>query len=413
MSDYIFNNNHSSTDSFNVVSQIQDLQSDSIFKHFFDDNFNPKSFTLIEGVTISEQINKISNGIEILNKHLHNLICEKFEDLLAQASNIEEFEDILKGINSKIQILLTNLERLRAKLVEPHNKISFQVVLLNRLQITCDLLRRVIRIIHLNKRLQQNKLDIESNTITREITKVAQCINEIEFLLGEEPKLNEIEIIQNDCSKMRNIKNDLIEISHDLLMSGLQKQDQIAIGSALQVFYSLKMLNDKVNQIIVGKQEYISKSIKDAIDFNSLVPKSYQKGGPGGAVIPMTYNQNVNFRNSFWNNIDSLFEKIYISFNQMNILYKILKKRRDSVTHTLFIDEIDMVDGVNEFLIYTSKSLSEQICKASSDYPLLKNAFESENTKFLSMFSELWKRIAREDKDLNAEKVFAFINATF
>lgn len=413
MSDYIFNNNHSSTDSFNVVSQIQDLQSDSIFKHFFDDNFNPKSFTLIEGVTISEQINKISNGIEILNKHLHNLICEKFEDLLAQASNIEEFEDILKGINSKIQILLTNLERLRAKLIEPHNKISFQVVLLNRLQITCDLLRRVIRIIHLNKRLQQNKLDIESNTITREITKVAQCINEIEFLLGEEPKLNEIEIIQNDCSKMRNIKNDLIEISHDLLMSGLQKQDQIAIGSALQVFYSLKMLNDKVNQIIVGKQEYISKSIKDAIDFNSLVPKSYQKGGPGGAVIPMTYNQNVNFRNSFWNNIDSLFEKIYISFNQMNILYKILKKRRDSVTHTLFIDEIDMVDGVNEFLIYTSKSLSEQICKASSDYPLLKNAFESENTKFLSMFSELWKRIAREDKDLNAEKVFAFINATF
>lgn len=412
MSEYIFNNNHSSTDSFNVVSQIQDLQSDSIFKNFFDDNFNPKSFTLVEGVTISEQINKISNGIEMLNKHLHNLICEKFEDLLDQASNIEEFEDILKGIHSKIQILLTNLERLRAKLIEPYNKISFQIVLLNRLQITCDLLRRVIRIIHLNKRLQQNQLFIESNTITREITKVAQCINEIEFLLAEEPKLNEIEIIQNDCSKMRNIKNDLIEISHDLLMSGLQKQDQIAIGSALQVFYSLKMLNDKVNQIIVGKQEYISKSIKDAIDFNCLVPKSYQKG-PGGAVIPMTYNQNVNFRNSLWNNIESLFEKIYISFNQINILYKILKKRRDSVTHTLFIDEIDMVDVVNEFLIYTSKSLSEQICKASSDYPLLKNAFEIENTKFLSMFSELWKRIAREDKDLNAEKVFAFINDTF
>lgn len=75
------------------------------------------------------------------------------------------------------QCLLSAVERLRAKIVEPYNKIELQTVMLSRLHATSDLLRRVARIQHLSHRLgaqmQGSNLDI---------TKAAQSLSELSML---------------------------------------------------------------------------------------------------------------------------------------------------------------------------------------------------------------------------------------
>jgi hypothetical protein len=391
----------------NSFDPFDELRSDETYKHFLSDSFDSQTISSMHGMTINEQIIKITNGIEILNKNLNSLVCDKYEDLLAQSTKIETLEDVLKVIQTKIQSLLTALERIRAKLVEPYNRILQQMVLLNRLQSTCDLLRRTIRIIHLGKRLEQSKLEeTEPTLLIREIIKVAQYINEIESILSDDSNdlLKKIQTIENDIKLAKSIKITVLKEANDILINGLAKQDNNYISAALQVFYSLKMLNQKVEQITIEKQDYISNAIKEAIDV-TIMNQNKSITGPGRVVIPMTIGQNVSFRSTLRNNIDTLLENIYSAFSQMSSIYKIIKKKRDPLTHICFIDDLENKDGLNEFWSHVTKSLSEQLCKAANDSIILKQALEGEYPKLLSSFSELWKRIARDDKDINAEKV--------
>lgn len=64
--------------------------------------------------------------------------------------------------------------RIQSKVAEPYNKIVSRTAQLRRLQDTCDLLRRIIRITYLSKRLQT-----QLQGGAREITKAAQSLNEL------------------------------------------------------------------------------------------------------------------------------------------------------------------------------------------------------------------------------------------
>ena len=59
-------------------------------------------------------------------------------------------------------------------MTEPYEKILSRTTQLRRLQETCDLLRRIIRIIYLSKRLHG-----QLQGGAREITKAAQSLNEL------------------------------------------------------------------------------------------------------------------------------------------------------------------------------------------------------------------------------------------
>jgi hypothetical protein len=72
------------------------------------------------------------------------------------------------------QSLLSAVERLRTKIVDPFNKIELQTVMLSRLHATSDLLRRVARIQHLSRRL-----GAQMQGSNPDITKAAQSLSEL------------------------------------------------------------------------------------------------------------------------------------------------------------------------------------------------------------------------------------------
>uniref|UniRef100_A0A803XKX2 Conserved oligomeric Golgi complex subunit 5 N-terminal domain-containing protein n=1 Tax=Meleagris gallopavo TaxID=9103 RepID=A0A803XKX2_MELGA len=152
------------------------LSATECYADFFREDFDVKAYTSqsIHRAVIAEQLAKLAQGISQLDKELHVQVVARHEDLLAQATGIESLEGVLQMMQTRIGALQSTVDRIRAKIVDPYNKIVSRTAQLAKLQAACDLLRRIIRILHLSKRLQG-----QLQGGSREITKAAQSLNEL------------------------------------------------------------------------------------------------------------------------------------------------------------------------------------------------------------------------------------------
>ena len=387
---------------------VEHLMSDETYKYFISDSFDSKTITSLHGMTINEQIIKITNGIDLLNKSLHSLVCNKYEDLLTQSAKIDNLEEVLKIIQNRINSLLVGVQRIRAKLIDPYGRICRQITVLNRLQTTCDLLRKTIRIVSLGKRLNETRLDETEDTILlREMTKAGHYVCQIEAIVEEDcdNSLNKINIIKNDLKSVVSYRRKLLEMADQMFHIGVERQDSNRLNAVLQVFFSLKVLDQKVKQITEEKQDFISRAVTEAMDVSGLTQN--RNTGPGRVIISMTIAQNSSLRSTLRQNIETLIENTHTTFCQISLIYKILRKKRDSLANSCLIEQMESTDtdGLVQFWSHITKSLSEQLCKAANDSVVVRQALETEYPNYLNSFSELWKRISHDHKEINAEKV--------
>uniref|UniRef100_A0A8C4VNV3 Component of oligomeric golgi complex 5 n=1 Tax=Gopherus evgoodei TaxID=1825980 RepID=A0A8C4VNV3_9SAUR len=153
-----------------------ELLGDECYADFLREDFDVKTYTSqsIHQAVIAEQLAKLAQGISQLDKELHLQVVARHEDLLAQATGIGSLEGVLQMMQTRISALQSTVDRIRAKIIDPYNKIVSRTAQLAKLQAACDLLRRIIRILYLSKRLQG-----QLQGGSREITKAAQSLNEL------------------------------------------------------------------------------------------------------------------------------------------------------------------------------------------------------------------------------------------
>ncbi|CAG2056809.1 unnamed protein product [Timema podura] len=148
------------------------IANDEFFQQFLDKERCPDVKPNVV-LSVAEQIKKLSEVITLMDKELQKQVLSNHEGLLSQATWVEKLEEVLAVMQTHVQSLLSAVERLRTKIVEPFSKIETQTVMLSRLHATSDLLRRVARIQHLVKRLNsQMKL--------ADINKAAQSLSELD-----------------------------------------------------------------------------------------------------------------------------------------------------------------------------------------------------------------------------------------
>uniref|UniRef100_A0ABI7XAF7 Conserved oligomeric Golgi complex subunit 5 N-terminal domain-containing protein n=1 Tax=Felis catus TaxID=9685 RepID=A0ABI7XAF7_FELCA len=159
-----------------AAATVRELLQDECYSDFLNEDFDVKTYTSqsIHQAVIAEQLAKLAQGISQLDKELHLQVVARHEDLLAQATGIESLEGVLQMMQTRIGALQGAVDRMKAKIVEPYNKIVARTAQLARLQVACDLLRRIVRILYLTKRLQG-----QLQGGSREITKAAQSLNEL------------------------------------------------------------------------------------------------------------------------------------------------------------------------------------------------------------------------------------------
>ncbi|EMP30353.1 Conserved oligomeric Golgi complex subunit 5 [Chelonia mydas] len=121
---------------------------------------------------------------------------------------------VLQMMQTRIGALQSTVDRIRAKIIDPYNKIVSRTAQLAKLQAACDLLRRIIRILYLSKRLQG-----QLQGGSREITKAAQSLNElVEEMIEDDGekggRRNGTEQVHNDSkSRSRNITTAVGQLS--------------------------------------------------------------------------------------------------------------------------------------------------------------------------------------------------------
>uniref|UniRef100_M3ZGJ4 Conserved oligomeric Golgi complex subunit 5 n=1 Tax=Xiphophorus maculatus TaxID=8083 RepID=M3ZGJ4_XIPMA len=351
------------------------------YSDFLDEDFDVKTYTAqaIHQAVIAEQLAKLAQGISQLDKELHSQVVARHEDLLAQATGIESLE----GIYQRFFILM------RAKIVDPYNKIVGRITQLARLQVACDLLRRIIRILYLSKRLQG-----QLQGGSREITKAAQSINELDYL-SQGVDLSGIEVIENDLLLISRARLEVENQAKRLLEQGMEIQNPTQVGTALQVFYNLGSLRETITSVVGGYQTTIKDNVSKALDIKGLTQPTNPRGAPGRAVMP-TPGNTAAFRAALWTNLEKLMDQICAACRQVQHLQKVLMKKRDPVSHVCFIDEIIKVSGLKCFA-YVCLSACLFSFPASS---FLKQAFEGEYPKLLRLYNELWRRLQQYSASL-------------
>uniref|UniRef100_A0A668A6F0 Conserved oligomeric Golgi complex subunit 5 n=1 Tax=Myripristis murdjan TaxID=586833 RepID=A0A668A6F0_9TELE len=370
----------------------------SCYTDFLNEDFDVKTYTAqaIHHAVIAEQLAKLAQGISQLDKELHSQVVARHEDLLAQATGIESLEGVLQMMQTRISALQGAVDRIRTKIVDPYNKIVARTTQLARLQVACDLLRRIIRILYLSKRLQG-----QLQGGSREITKAAQSLNELDYL-SQGVDLSGIEVIENDLLLISRARLEVENQAKRLLEQGMEIQNPTQVGTALQVFYNLGNLRETISAVVGGYHTSIRDNVTSALDIKSLTQPANTRGAPGRAVLP-TPGNTAAFRAALWTNLEKLMDQICAACRQVQHLQKVLTKKRDPVTHVCFIDEI-IKDGQHDIL-YTfwtdvTNTLSEEFHKATEASSFLKQAVEGEYPKLLRLYNELWRRLQQYSASL-------------
>ncbi|XP_016395009.1 conserved oligomeric Golgi complex subunit 5-like [Sinocyclocheilus rhinocerous] len=372
-------------------STANSLLKDECYTDFLKEDFDVKTYTAqaIHHAVIAEQLAKLAEGISQLDKELHCQVVARHEDLLAQATGIESLEGVLQMMQTRIAALQSAVDRIRTKIVDPYNKIVARTAQLARLQVACDLLRRIIRILYLSKRLQG-----QLQGGSREITKAAQSLNELDYL-SQGVDLSGIDVIENDLLFISRARLEVENQAKRLLEQGMEIQNPSQVGTALQVFYNLGNLRETIRSVVDGYRTSVQENVVNALDIKVLTQPANTRGAPGRAVMP-TPGNTAAFRAALWTNLEKLMDQICAACGQVQHLQKVLTKKRDPVSHVCFIDEIikdGQPDILHAFWSSVTQTLSEELQKATAASTFLKQALEGEYPKLLRLYNELWKRL--------------------
>jgi len=371
---------------------IEHLKQDDIFKDFLNPVFDPEEYAnkIIESQLIGQSLGKLADGISLINKEILTQVSDHHEDLLSQATGIETLEGVLHTIQSRIQSLGKAVDRVRSQVTDPYNRIASRTRQLRRLQTTCEYLRRIIRVLYLSKRLQ---LQLKGGN--REITKAAQSLHELDYVT-ENIDLSGIQIVEQDLIAIKEARVEVEKQAKQMLHTGLNTQNQGMIGTALQVFYNLNMLTTQVNETIDKETSTLVKLIRTCLDTSSNREVGSQMVGPGRVSMP-TPGNTTSWRKQLWENMEKLMSQLVELCQKILTLEKVLSKKRDTVSHTTFIEMFSQ-DGCSrifkEFWHTICSTLRSEFDKATHNSTHLQQAFEGEFPKLLHIFNEFWIQIS-------------------
>lgn len=367
------------------LNNVPSLIDSKLYEHFSDRTFDPKSRLNVENLDLNEQILKISDAIELLNSELNDLVSGNYKELIDRTKKINELEFKFENVQKNVLNLLKVLDKLKSILSEPYKEIAQRISLLNRLQTTCDLMRRIIRIFSLTKKLddKQSTNSINPTDLTninhKELIRRALCLNEVNQLLEEDELLNQIEVIKDDLNKFKQEQSNLTQISLKLMDIGLTKQDITLLTNSLQIFCLFNNLEQMIRNFLDERERLIVETLKT------------------------TFNVKNNKQAKIWIKIENLVEELAITINQVNFLNRVLRKRRDALNQNYLIDTLNEPLDVYKFYQLIFDKLNQYLKNAINDNQTIKQIIELEYPKLFKTFNEINLKLSLNEIEIEKQ----------
>lgn len=176
---------------------------------------------------LKDNIEQVTSATGILSEQIKNLSSLSIPSVTSSLQSLDEVEKkIQNDVMPQIKMMLSRIDGLRDRLIEPFNRINSSVLLLKRLKITCDLLRTVIRVLSLCKRIQlRTSFDTNTDSGVRDLIKSAQLLNELNQLLDSEPDIKRITEVSKELQSVNMVKGLIVDKCHTQFKGGLNSPE--------------------------------------------------------------------------------------------------------------------------------------------------------------------------------------------
>lgn len=270
--------------------------------------------------------------------------------------------------------------------------------------------RTIIRILQLGKRLhgQLHSGSGSGGLGGQEVAKAALSLHELSQLWS--PELNGIEVVEQDQRVILHAKADVERNADGMLARGLEARNQNQVGVALQVFKNLSVLDDKLKGRLKAQLSHVKSRLAEALEVKAITSQAEEAkskalmstsggasgsgGGPGRSTMPAPGNM-ATFRGILWNNLETVLDVVYDKSCEVVCLQRLLCKKRDTVTHSLFFELLPEQSRqlLANFWNGVVKLIDKRLAAATAESNFLRQALEGEYPKLLRLFNDLWSRL--------------------
>jgi conserved oligomeric Golgi complex subunit 5 len=319
-----------------------ELKNDPRFTAFLSSNFNPSEFASSAlqdtHTTAQAQIDYLQQGIAVLDGQLRQLVLQHRGELISHTSKLDETDGSLQRISLSVRSLQSVAARVRAEVIEPYQQIVTRTQQLSNVQRTVDLLRHTI---HRVKLVQRLRAEMKSgSTDIMEIAKAARLLSDIRTA-DSEADLSGLTAIEDDAEFLAVTNTSVRSHINAALRAGLDSLSQAEVGSALQALYNLHELRPAVEAHIDLVVAALEKNFSAAMDPRKLSAST--GGATAGAsgvrgVVGALQGATTRVQEALWERLTESFDGLWRSGVAIWHLQRVLFKKRDPLTHDLFIN---------------------------------------------------------------------------
>ena len=243
------------------------LEQDELLRHSLQpahDHEKSLAMTALDVMGLSEAVNRLSQGLLLIEDDLQVEVAEKHQHLLAHARGVQELETVLDSMGQRISTLNSSIEKIRSRVSEPFKHLQVRTLQLSHLQTACDLLRGVIRMLFLVKKLRAQMYSGQ-----KEIIKAAQTLSDIAYLQSD-TDLTGIQVLEEDlqfvCTARRDVESQALTMVHQ----GLEQGSLSQVGVGLQVFNQLGDLEPNVRKALQFVVTRLQEEMQVALDHSAM-----------------------------------------------------------------------------------------------------------------------------------------------
>ncbi|TCD65087.1 hypothetical protein EIP91_003096 [Steccherinum ochraceum] len=407
---------------------------------------------------ISVAIGKLNVGIDDVEKQLKNVVTTHHEELLVQAAGVTELEGSLTSVRGGLNELDGTLDKLRLKIHAPYQSLQKHVNKLERLQQASEILRRTSRFVILTRRMEVQlaemdkaeaaekdndgarksdgattiKPSVTSTSITSEteddreraIAKAALTIAELSALLDPTSEdstvesdnagststspisLTAINAIAAHLPYIDAARSRITADMESMVINGLATLNQSLLASSLQTAHNLRVLPHLVNNLVSDLSDAVEGRIRYAFDLSRIAKEVLPKE-PNTQQQSSFYKSRVRteptnltapqWASALWNSLESLIEEMADCCLKVYTLEKVLRVKKDPVTHVLFLDEaMKVLENKPSAIFWAAlgRSLEKQARDAAKSSSFLQQTLSTNYPKFLRLFHSFFAKIA-------------------
>lgn len=334
-------------------------QDDPRLAPFLSDDFDVTAYAseVLASGTVQAATSALDGGIDALDFALKSEVRAHYDDLLAQLGGMDEADRVLEIVRGGVHALQDTMGRVREEIVEPHRTVSAKTRQLENITRTVDVLHRVVRSLKLSQRLKETMRGVASagaaSASAGDLAKAAKMLGDAREVDREGAgDLAGVNVVDRDARWLASAARDVRAHAKAALDAGMSARSQAEVGAALQVFHNLGELNAAVDAQISSLASEAVDAIRDALDPREL---SREMGGGGGGGLGggsmdrrlgmPPAGQEREWAEALWSRLGAAMDVARARGMSAWHLQRVLAKKRDPITHALFLDETTREKG--------------------------------------------------------------------